>query len=115
MKLSLFVAALLPALTLAIPVNDVEYEFTLIDIEFPEINLDLLNGAFAGTSAGESVEQRLRGSQTAKCPSPSPKFCPIGNFCCGSDAVGCCAKECCGEGTNFCGSDGRCYRFDIPA
>lgn len=110
MKFSLVVAAFLPVLAAAASLGERDVE--ALSNELPEINIDEIDGDFTETSLEpeEDSAESLMGIQ-AVCPVGYPKYCPRWNFCCRRTAVGCCRNACCARGTQFCGSNGHCYRY----
>lgn len=92
-------------------------KFTAVFVLIP-----LLGGAIAAPKAEVVMEapmlqnsdmeasSQLMGVAAAQCPPSHPLYCRAYNFCCVRQAVSCCPNACCAPGTQFCGSDGHCYR-----
>ena len=104
MKLSILALIPLLGLTTAIqPLPEVDINdksFNIQSVELTGVESQSLN------KGGEMSAQ-------AYCPDPNyPKSCDRWNFCCPNRAVGCCRIQCCLPGTDFCGTDGRCYRYN---
>ncbi|KAK5989053.1 hypothetical protein PT974_10551 [Cladobotryum mycophilum] len=101
-------AALLVSLlgTTALAVEEIgAFGINEASIASSDVNTDYTGDRFE-LNHGKGV---LKAAAAASCPSSYPLYCSRYDFCCPSNAVGCCANACCGKGTTYCGSDGHCY------
>lgn len=108
MNLTLFAAALLPALALSAAVGEVDPRAPFP--ELPEVDIDQLDGNYEIASTYEPHDKRNH-FYDLFCVPERPRICLKHKFCCPKGTIGCCRADCCAKGAVHCGYlDGRCYK-----